>query len=368
MWELVRARYRHRQALLFVRVGDQLSAEKMAARAVQLMRHRLAHRSAASHHELFDALITHAQILTSLMRLGQAEAAYADALKVSDTVNPTTQQRVHVAQVLIAKADVHRRRADYPQADATLAACLELLDSLASSQHLIGPWNNMAGIVAKETGRFEEAAKHYATALARCGSDDEFRASILHNLAGLAYMEGRFREAEQPARVAVELRQALNGPGSTLVAADRVVLGAVLAEIGEQEQAEQHLRDALTIWRDQFGTDHYEVGATLHTLASLHLQQGKLREASAELSKALRIKVRVLGPDHPEVATILSNIGVLHARAGRWDQAQQHQANALSVLSARYGVNHPFTLRAQARLTDRPHEPTCTVQDRHDDG
>ena len=89
---------------------------------------------------------------------------------------------------MLAMADIHRRRADYPNAEAALVAALDQIQALASPSDLIAGWNNLAGIVAKETGQFAQAEQRYRTALHLCGTDDELRASVLHNLAGLAYM------------------------------------------------------------------------------------------------------------------------------------------------------------------------------------
>ena len=308
-------------------------AEGTSARAVDLLRRRRARGLHGTSGELVAALITRAGILTDLMRLEQADSAYGEALVLIDsTVSAVTERQTHGACVLIAMADIHRRRADYPQARVALQSSLELLDALACTHGLLAIWNNMAGIVAKETGRPAAAALHYAAALQMCDTDDELRASVLHNLAGLAYMNGRYREAELPARSALELRRSLTGHRSPEAAADGVVLGAVLAEIGKEEEAELLLETALSIWRRRFGPDHYEVGAAVHTLAALHLKQGRLVTAFDELCEARRIKLKVLGPEHPEVAIIISNIGHLHARAGRREAAHQHQMDALTIL------------------------------------
>ena len=52
------------------------------------------------------------------MRLDQAETAYAEALELIDALAAGGQPRDRstVRHALIAKADIHRRRADYPQA------------------------------------------------------------------------------------------------------------------------------------------------------------------------------------------------------------------------------------------------------------
>ena len=286
MWELTRARYRHRRAVLLLRAGHDADAEKSAAFAVRLLSRRSTDRADHEQAELFEALVTLARIRTDLTRFDQAEAAYAEALALVDNAaSSPTAQRLNAARASVAQADVQRRRADYAQADATLAQVFDRIADLADSNALVAAWHNTARILAKETGRFAHAAKHYAAARNLSGPNDEMRASVLHNVAGLAYMEGRFNEAEQPARTALELRRALQGARSTAVAGDCGILGAVLAELGRTDEAEGHLRNAMAIWSSRFGPSHYEVGATLHTLASLHLKQGKLEQAYMEFPR-----------------------------------------------------------------------------------
>lgn len=353
MWELIRARYRHRQALLLYRAGQDLEAVELASRAVRLLRRWTAGRNAPSTEELVGALATHAQILTDLTRLDEAAGVYAAALALLDTDSTSVSARSDPAQVAtlhIAQADVRRRLARYAGAGAALASAATQIELAGRPQDLLACWHNISGIVAKETGRFSDAQAHYAAATQLCGEDNELRASLQHNLAGLAYMQRDFAAAERPARAALELRRHLQGAKSTGVAADSNVLGAVLAEIDQFDEAEEHLTNALGIWRDRFGPDHYEVAATLHTLAATHQKRGDLDGALEEFHEALRIKTEVLGPQHPEVAILLSNIGNLQAKMGRSDEALRYHKRAWSSLNQAYGPTHPFTVRVAAHL------------------
>jgi hypothetical protein len=89
--------------------------------------------------------------------------------------------------------------------------------------------SNALGILAKDTGRYNDAGRHYAATLAllgpALGSNSPLLASAYHNIAGLAHVQGHFAEAEEPARRALALREGGNAD-PTEVAADAAVLGA----------------------------------------------------------------------------------------------------------------------------------------------
>ena len=173
---------------------------------------------------------------------------------------------------------------------------------------------------------------------------------MLHNLAGLSHVQGDYTAAKAPANEAVRLRQLINGD-SLRIAADKTVLGAVHAALGNLDESEAILREALAVWRERFGENHYEMAVNQHNLASIHQQGGQTAEAEREFRNALRIKTDVLGPNHPEVAAILDNLGVLYAEEGRTSDARQAYADALSIFTARLGTDHPATHQCMLKLT-----------------
>jgi serine/threonine-protein kinase len=85
-------------------------------------------------------------------------------------------------------------------------------------------------------------------------------------------------------------------------------LGRVNDQLGRFDDAEQMLRRALELRRARFGNDHADVALTLKNLASVLSQKDRSEEALSTYREALAIQQRVLGPSHPDVA--LSMIGV----------------------------------------------------------
>lgn len=135
------------------------------------------------------------------------------------------------------------------------------------------------GILAKDTGHFEDSRRCYARALAlMTGVLDPNApelAGVHHNLAGLLHAQGRFGEAEPEALRALSLRALSDPPDPSGMAADVSVLGAVLPGEGRLDEAEDQLRTALQIWESLYGPDHYEVAARLNNLASIQQKGAK---------------------------------------------------------------------------------------------
>ena len=223
-----------------------------------------------------------------LARYGEAEAVLRRALDEGST------------DALVPLAHSQRRQGRFDAAEATLQEAPRT-----------GAVCNALGVVYKETGRFAEAAEQYAAALAASSVDVELHADICHNLAGLAYAQGRFAEAVAPAREALALRERVR---PTEVAADVAVLGAVLVGVDELDEAEALLRRAYGMWTRRFGPDHYEAAVCLHNLGVLQYRRGDHAGAADTLRQALRIKQAVLGPAHYEIAALLDNLAVVKRR------------------------------------------------------
>jgi tetratricopeptide (TPR) repeat protein len=93
-------------------------------------------------------------------------------------------------------------------------------------------------------------------------------------------------------------------------AADRIALAAILDARGRPEEAQETLREALSMLEHALGPDHYEVAVRLNELAALVQRAGAPAEAAILYERALGIQRRVLGRDHADVAVTVANLAV----------------------------------------------------------
>ena len=128
--------------------------------------------------------------------------------------------------------------------------------------------------------------------------------ALLHNLAGLAHAQGRFDDAEQPARHALQLHERMWRAYSEEAAADASVLGAVLLGQERYAEAEILLNRAMTTWLAlRYGHNHYEVAVNLHNLAALYRARGEVESVSPHRASPEDQKgnPRTLPPGSPKV-------------------------------------------------------------------
>jgi tetratricopeptide (TPR) repeat protein len=202
-----------------------------------------------------------------------------------------------------------------PELAAILAARLGPATAAAAA--------NCLGVLAKDPGHYEQAATHYAEAIDVLADADgaypQLRATLQHNLAGLAHIRGEYVRAEAPARLAVALRRQVPDVSDCEIAADETVLGAVLAGVEQArrrfDKADNLLHEVVGIKRKVLGDDHPEIAAALNNLAALEAEQGRPAQARDTYGEALRIFDLALGPERPHSVACRENLVTRTARA-----------------------------------------------------
>jgi tetratricopeptide (TPR) repeat protein len=226
--------------------------------------------------------------------------------------------------VHIGLADAHRRSGRYAEAAAALTAAHKLV---RGHDPAIGM---LFGVIAKEQGRFGDAARHYAT-LTRARLNHSDTATLHHNLAGLAHAQYRYELAEQHAQRALIWRRADPRATAVDVAQDVAVLAAAVAGQHRCDEARHLFGQALAVCRAARPTRDHEVAAHLHSLAGLEHDCGDLAAAERLYREALAIRQRLLGPAHPGLALIMSNLAILLRDLGRENEAASYFRHALTI-------------------------------------
>src|SRR5262245_9215937 len=142
----------------------------------------------------------------------------------------TTSMRL---QSLVRRGSELREAGRYHDAEPILRQALTLAEqdfgpnSLETARVL-----NELGVLGKYDGHFDSAAAEYNRALnivaLTTGANNEFAATLFHNLGGLEHARGRFAAGEPFARRSVEIREGLLGPDHPDTAADVAALAALL--------------------------------------------------------------------------------------------------------------------------------------------
>jgi tetratricopeptide (TPR) repeat protein len=352
-WHWTCRRLRQARRLLASSLRDQRAgrlavAEQRGRRALELL-----HRD-ARHRHVLDRLA----ICQQVANLQQARASYYSAAALLEQALEIAEGEAAVelqVEPLVLLGNLRRLQGRHRDAETCL------LRARALAEHARLPtWRqvrvlNGLALIYKDTANYAAAATLYRQALHHTTPNDRLAlATLQHNLAGLAHVQGAFLDAEPPARRAVELRTAALGRGHPEVAADLAVLGAVLYGQERYDEAERVFNQALTAFQRHYGPEHYEVAVNLGNLGALYVATGRPYAAHQCYERALDIKRRLLGSAHPEIATLLNNLAVLHKRQGRLPAARECYAQALTIFDSTLGPAHPSTRTCRDNLERLP--------------
>jgi tetratricopeptide (TPR) repeat protein len=212
---------------------------------------------------------------------------------------------------------------------------------------------NQLGMLAKLTGDFAVARRHYLRALPIVRMHPRLEelelADLYHNLGGLEHARGRHAVGEPLARRAIALRSRRHGAAAIVTWLDRTAHAALLDGLGRHREAEAVYRMALHRFRRHFGSTHHEVAVTLNNLGCSLSAQGKRGAALRHLRRGLALKERLFGATHVEVAIALHNLGAVLRDADRAAEARPLLQRAHEIFRRCLGSAHPST-RACRRL------------------
>jgi len=182
------------------------------------------------------------------------------------------------------------------------------------------------------------------------------------NLASILRTEGRYAEAEQSARRALELReQAAEGPGgerdNAKIAATLNLLGMVTTLQGRPGDAAAYLQRALTAAERDSTANRGALADILVNLGNAERLHGDLGNAQAHLQRALTLSQ---GEESVRTAAALNGMSLTARARGDFKQARTLGTRAVQTLRAAAGPEHPDYAASLANLA-------MIDQDLHDD-
>ncbi len=247
------------------------------------------------------------------------------------------------AELLEARGELLLRTAELKPAiqaleDAVLAAEASRHESLETQA-----WIVLTEAYAKdENPRGAEAAQHAHACLAREGSPDDGRLSVLLSHEGeLADHAGHLDEAIDLERKSIAAQQRLPHPDPVELAVAQGRLGNTLVRKGDAQAALEAQQQALAGFTAALGPEHPAVARTLSNLANALTALGRGDEAIEDYRKALSLKLAAFGDDTIPVADTLGNLGLALTGLHRWREALEAEQRALAIRLRRLEPHHP---------------------------
>ncbi len=182
-------------------------------------------------------------------------------------------------------------------------------------------------------GDFQSAETYFREALTmaqQLGDDQSTKISL--NLASAIERQGQHEEAEERQLRVLRFNVREHGPESPEVAQSLYSLGILNTNLGNLENAESFLKQALEIRSTIFDRKHTQIAELLHSLGLTRHQRGDLNQALADYEEALSIRRELFGDDHVKVAHTQKNLAALHLDRGETEVAGRLIDQALTTL------------------------------------
>ncbi|KAK3352633.1 hypothetical protein B0T25DRAFT_189556 [Lasiosphaeria hispida] len=189
----------------------------------------------------------------------------------------------------------------------------------------------------------------YALQLQRT-DDKEAPPGLLLSVGESFHMLGKYKEAEQMHRQALQLYEKMLGKEHPSTLSSMNNLALVLDSQGKYEEAEQMHRQALQLMEKMLGKEHPSTLSSMNNLALVLKSQGKYEEAEQMHRQALQLREKVLGKEHPETLRSMSNLALVLNSQGRYEEAEQMHRQALQLKEKVLGKEHPSTLSSMNNL------------------
>jgi serine/threonine protein kinase/tetratricopeptide (TPR) repeat protein len=198
--------------------------------------------------------------------------------------------------------------------------------------------------VLVEQGRHQEAESYMRRALNLCqkaqpGHDRELADAL--SVLGVILFKSKPQEADQLLRQALTIRMKMYGETNVDVAESQRNLAVTSKMLGHLTEAEELQSRALATQRQLLGPKHPKIASSLNNLAVILLAQRKLSEAESLENQSLAMNQELLGREHPDVADNLANLGAIRFRQGRLREAQTLLEQALRMQEKLLGTQLP---------------------------
>jgi serine/threonine protein kinase/tetratricopeptide (TPR) repeat protein len=292
-----------------------------------------------------------------LMVIGESFIAVGDydrALQLIDEAEHAWRETSgdHGDETLAARSNrayIAALRGDLDGAEAIYEELLHHVEGNDTRPDVAATITNDYGLLLVERGTPDAAIGLYEAALEhhRRGGNLGSQAAIRtrNNLAMAYRLLGRNEEAEEGLRQVLSMQREMYDEPHPDIANTINNLAAARRRLGDLEGAEQLYRNALEQRRAIYGDIHPDVAQSINNIGSILYYRDDLDGTADHFEQAYEIWREYYGGDHPRVADGMTNLGSLRRRQGRHDeaivlhrQAAEMQARLQGTDSHLYGL------------------------------
>jgi tetratricopeptide (TPR) repeat protein len=317
--------------------GNHREAELLFARAIKLWS-----ADPAFAGDLAKALHNLAAVYRAETRYRDAASLYQSTLDLREAL--AGPEDVSLLPILNEFGSMYIDTANYGRAEQILQRARSIARSNHYEQTIAGAdvMNNLA-VIAREQGRFPDAAQLYREALAvyHNSSDSQREVKALNNLGRVLAQQDQYKRAERLYRQAIAEAKLKLGPSDPDLALGLSNLGKLLISRRKFSAAEPLLKRAEAIDRETFASESARIGYDLANDGMAAAGRKHFAEAEELYERSLAIFEKTLPPNHPELGKAMARLADAYGHADRWDESEKLYRRAIDVLEKAWGPENP---------------------------
>ena len=128
-------------------------------------------------------------------------------------------------------------------------------------------------------------------------------------------------------------------------------LGIIRHTLGNLNEAEDHLQQALLILEKQLGLEHPDLAVIMTNLGNVYFESQRPELSEKYHQQALKIRKNAFNTDDPSIAQSTYNLAVLYENQQKYEQAATFYQRAISSWSVSLGPMHPYVGNALSNLS-----------------
>ena len=306
-----------------------------------------------------QTLLASAFLLFSQGNLTESEERYRKIVlsmreeKRKGNVKPET-----LADVLNTFGFLRRTQGDSKEAELLFRETLALKPEMPKeSLYLLGSIRSTLASAVADQGRFEEAlqlAREAVQEYRQRGETDTPNFSFTLNvLGGFLTEKGDYTKADKTLREAEVIQRKFLNPSNNLWLGDNLRNQAIsFYQQGRYTESLDKVTETLRIYRETFGIHYDNYPTALITKGLSQAKTGQVEEGEGVLREAVKIRTESLPKEHYWVALANSALGECLTIQRRYDEAEPLLVGSYESLKHSQGPSNPRTRLALQRLVE----------------
>lgn len=251
-----------------------------------------------------------------------------------------SQKRQSLAAAYGNLSQCHLLTAHYDEAIDSLTRGFDIIDGHNSPPDIqirIKILND-AGMIYKNTGRYDKALYYLEEAVKICrGADITTLCNLYVNYSSVLFALGHVSRAIQLAEWALDNTISSVGKRTPQALSAMTLLASFHAHAGDPARSTELLKQALRTYNDIVSPDSYESLTIAISLSTVLLDSGKANQAYDMLMENLPWAQGHLCTEHHLLANLYYTLGIACLRLNRPDEATHYQEKALPIFSQLHG-------------------------------